>query len=175
MAIKKGEIIKVEYEGRLEDRTIFDSTELQGGELLKFEVGVGMMIQGFDNSVIGKEVGEEYEIILSASEAYGEIDPLLVQTISSDQLPKDLDPEPGMMLGVGDANGTHSMAWVKEVNEKSVIIDMNHPLAGKTLHFKIKILETGCEPDATDAHECGCGCEPDATDAHECGCGCEHN
>jgi len=159
MAIKKGEIIKVAYEGRLEDRTIFDSTELQGGEPLKFEVGVGMMIQGFDNSVIGKEVGEEYEIILSASEAYGEIDPLLVQTISSDQLPKDLDPEPGMMLGVGDTNGTHSMAWVKEVNEKSVIIDMNHPLAGKTLHFKIKILETGCEPDATNAHECGCGCE----------------
>ena len=159
MAIKKGEIIKVEYEGRLEDRTIFDSTELQGGEPLKFEVGVGLLIQGFDNSVIGKEVGEEYEIKLSASEAYGEIDPLLVQTISSDQLPEDLDPEPGMMLGVGDANGTHSMAWVKEVDEEFIKIDMNHPLAGKTLHFKIKILETGCKPDTPDAHECGCGCE----------------
>jgi len=159
MAIKKGEIIKVAYEGRLEDRTIFDSTELQGGEPLKFEVGVGMMIQGFDNSVIGKEVGEEYEIKLSASEAYGEIDPTLVHTISSDQLPKDLDPEPGMMLGVGDANGTHSMAWVKEVEKKFITIDMNHPLAGKTLHFKIKILETGCEPDPSEVHECGCGCE----------------
>ena len=158
MAIKKGEIIKVEYEGRLENRTIFDSTALQGGEPLKFEVGVGMLIQGFDNSVIGKEVGEEYEIKLSASEAYGEIDPLLVQTISSDQLPEDLDPEPGMMLGVGDANGTHSMAWVKEVDEEFITIDMNHPLAGKTLHFKIKILETDCKPDTPDA-ECGCGCE----------------
>ena len=64
-----------------------------------------------------------------------------------------------MMLGVGDANGTHSMAWVKEVDEEFITLDMNHPLAGKTLHFKIKILETGCEPDPPDAHECGCGCE----------------
>jgi len=159
MAIKKGDIIKVEYEGRLEDRTIFDSTELQGGEPLKFEVGTRMLIPGFDDSVIGKEVGDSYEITLSASEAYGVIDPLLVQTVSIDQLPEDLDPEPGMMLGVGDANGTQSMAWVKEVDEEFIKIDMNHPLAGKTLHFNIKILETGCEPDPLDAHECGCGCE----------------
>lgn len=156
MAIKKGDIIKVEYEGRLEDRTIFDSTELQGGEALKFEVGSNEMIKGFDDAVLGKDVGNEFEITLNASEAYGEIDPFLVQTIGIDQLPKDLDPEPGMMLGVGDANGTHSMVWVKEVDDEFIKIDMNHPLAGKTLHFKIKILETGCEPDA---HECGCGCE----------------
>ena len=161
MSIKKGDIIKVEYEGRLEDRTIFDSTELQGGEPLKFEVGVRSLIQGFDDSVMGKNVGDEFEITLNASEAYGEIDPLLVQTVSIDQLPKDLDPEPGMMLGLGDANGTHSMAWVKEVDDEFIIIDMNHPLAGKTLLFKIKILETGCEPDPPNAHECGpeCSCE----------------
>ena len=159
MAIKKGDIIKVAYEGRLEDRTIFDSTELQGGEPIKFEVGARMLIQGFDNSVIGKEVGDEFEINLGPSEGYGEIDPLLVQTVSKDQLPEDLDPEEGMMLGVGDANGTHSMAWVKEIDDEFITLDMNHPLAGKTLNFKIKILETGCEPDPPDAHECGCGCE----------------
>jgi len=159
MAIKKGDIIKVAYEGRLEDRTIFDSTELQGGEALKFEVGSNEMTKGFDGSVLGKDLGNEFEITLSASEGYGEIDPLLVQTISIDELPKDLDPEPGMMLGVGDANGTHSMAWVKEVDDEFIKIDMNHPLAGKTLHFKIRILETGCEPDQHNAHECGCGHE----------------
>jgi len=159
MAIKKGDIIKVAYEGRLEDRTIFDSTELQGGEPIKFEVGARMLIQGFDNSVIGKEVGDEFEINLSPSEGYGEIDPLLVQTISKDQLPDDLDPEVGMMLGVGDANGTHSIAWIKEINDEFITLDMNHPLAGKTLNFKIKILETGCELDPPDAHECGFGCE----------------
>ena len=159
MAIKKGDIIKVEYEGRLEDRTIFDSTELHGGEPLKFEVGSRMLISGFDKAVIGKEVGDEFEITLNPSEGYGEIDPLLVQTVSIDQLPEDLDPEIGMMLGVGDANGTHSMAWVKEIDDEFITLDMNHPLAGKTLLFKIKIVETGCEPDPPDAHECGCGCD----------------
>jgi len=159
MAIKKGDIIKVAYEGRLEDRTIFDSTELQGGEPMKFEVGARMLIQGFDNSVIGKDVGDVFEITLVPSEGYGEIDPLLVQTVNKVQLPEDLDPEEGMMLGVGDANGTHSMAWVKEIDDEFITLDMNHPLAGKILNFKIKILETGCEPDPQDAHECGCGCE----------------
>ena len=159
MVIKKGDIIKVEYEGRLEDLTIFDSTELQGGEPMKFEVGAGLLIRGFDNSVMGKEVGDEFTITLRASETYGEIDPQLIHNISRDQLPKDIDPEPGMMLNAFDSNGTHSVVWIKEVNENSVTLDMNHPMSGKTLIFKIKIIETGCEPDPHDTHECGYGCE----------------
>jgi peptidylprolyl isomerase len=129
MVIKKGDIIKVEYEGRLEDLTIFDSTELQGGKPMKFEVGVGLLIRGFDNSVVGKEVGNEFT------------------------------PEPGMMLNAFDANGAQSVIWIKEVDDEFVTLDMNHPMAGKTLIFKIKILETGCEPDPPGTHECGCGCE----------------
>jgi peptidylprolyl isomerase len=159
MFIKKGDIIKVEYEGRLEDLTIFDSTELQGGIPMKFEVGAGLLIRGFDNAVVGKEVGDEFTINLKASEAYGEVDPDLIQIISRDQLPKDIDPEPGMMLNAFDANGAQSMIWIKEVDDEFVTLDMNHPMAGKTLIFKIKILETGCEPDTPGTNECGCGCE----------------
>jgi len=158
MVIKKGDIIKLEYEGRLEDRTIFDSTEIQGGKPMKFEVGAGLLIRGFDNSVVGKEVGDEFTITLKASEAYGEVDPQLIQTISKVQLPKDIDPEPGMMLNAFDANGTQSVVWIKKVDDEFVTLDMNHPMAGKTLIFKIKILETGCEPDPHESHECGCGC-----------------
>ncbi|MBY9003660.1 MAG: peptidylprolyl isomerase [Candidatus Lokiarchaeota archaeon] len=159
MAIKIGDIIKVEYEGRLEDHSIFDSTELQGGEPMKFEVGAGFLIRGFDKSVVGKEVGDEYTVTLNASEAYGEIDSQLIQTISRDQLPEDIDPEPGMMLSAHSDNGAQSVVWIKEVDDEFVTLDMNHPMAGKTLSFKIKILETGCEPDPHDAHECGCGCD----------------
>lgn len=161
MAIAKGDIIKVWYEGRLEDGTIFDSTELNQGELLKFEVGAGLLLKGFDNAVLGKEVGDEIDITLEPKEAYGEIDPLLVQTISRDQLPKDLEPEEGMMLGVGSENGAHSIAWVKEIDDEFITLDMNHPLAGKILNFKIRIVETGCEPDPEDHNNCSCGCGHD--------------
>ncbi|MFX0059465.1 MAG: peptidylprolyl isomerase [Candidatus Hodarchaeota archaeon] len=161
MAIKKGDIIKVEYEGRLEDGTIFDSTELNEGVPLKFEVGAGNIIPGFDNAVIGKEVNEEFEISLKPNEAYGEIDPILTQIVARDQIPEDLneDIEPGMMLRVSDPNGNYSVAWIRDVDDEFVTIDLNHPLAGKILNFKIKILETGCEPDPPDM--CGCGCGHD--------------
>jgi FKBP-type peptidyl-prolyl cis-trans isomerase 2 len=162
MAIQKGDIIKVEYEGRLEDGTIFDSTELNNGTPIKFEVGKGQLISGFDDAVIGKEVGEEFEVSIQPEKAYGDVDPSLTQAINREQFPEDITPEPGMMLRIDGPNNTYSVAWIKDVEDKKVIIDLNHPLAGKTLNFKIKIVETGCEPDPVEA--CGCGCD----------CGHEH-
>ncbi|MFX1498843.1 MAG: peptidylprolyl isomerase [Promethearchaeota archaeon] len=156
MAIKKGDIIKVEYEGRLEDGTIFDSTDLNDGIPLKFEVGSGQVINGFDNAMIGKNIGEEFSITLSPLEAYGEFNPTLQHKINREKFPKDIKPEIGMILRIDGPNGTHSIARVTEIEKDSVTIDMNHPLAGKNLNFKIKIVETGCEPDPPEA--CGCGC-----------------
>lgn len=156
MVIKKGDIIKVEYEGCLEDGTIFDSTELNNGVPLKFEVGSGHVINGFDKAMIGKNTGEEFSITLPPSEAYGEFNPTLQHKIGRDQFPKDIEPEIGMILRIDAPNGSHSIARITEIEDNSVTIDMNHPLAGKNLNFKIKIIETGCEPDPPGA--CGCGC-----------------
>lgn len=157
MSIKKGEVIKVEYEGRLEDGTIFDSTELNEGAPLKFEVGAGHVIPGLDSAMIGKELGNEFSIELQPSEAYGEFDSQLKHKIERNQFPKDMDPEAGMLLRVDAPDGNCSVARIIEVNNEFVTIDMNHPLAGKILNFKIKIVEIGCEPDPPGA--CGCGCE----------------
>ena len=159
MAIKEGDVIKVDYVGTLEDGTVFDSTKIEGGAPLKFQVGVGQLILGFDQAVLGKEVGEEFNITINPKEGYGNRDPMLVQTISRDQLPEGLNPEVGMMLGVGDPNGSHSMAWITKVDDEFITLDMNHPLAGKVLNFSIKILESGLEPDPP--HACGCGCGHD--------------
>ena len=159
MAVQKGDIIKVEYEGRLEDGTIFDSTELNNGLPIKFEVGKGELISGFDDAEIGKEMGEEFEIMIHPDKAYGDFDPALKQNISREQFPEDITPEPGMMLRIDGPNNTYSVAWIKDVNDGNVTIDLNHPLAGKTLNFKIKIVEMGCEPDPIEA--CGCGCDCD--------------
>ena len=140
MAIKKGDKIKVEYKGTLEDGTIFDSSE-KHGKPLEFEAGAGMVIKGFDEAVIGMEKGEEKEIKLQPTEAYGEPRPELMKKIPRDKLPKEPEPKPGMMLAMGTPDGKQFPAMIKEVDEKEITIDLNHPLAGKNLNFKIKIVE----------------------------------
>jgi len=164
MAIKAGDIIKVEYVGSFDDGTIFDSTEINGSIPLKFEVGAEQIIPGFDNSVVGKSVGDEYDIRLEPSEAYGEYKEGIMQSIPKDQFPPEQEPEAGLMILLIGPQGQPVPATIKEVNDDIVTIDLNHPMAGKVLNFKIKIIETGCEPDPP--HACGAGCSHDHNHEH---------
>jgi peptidylprolyl isomerase len=157
MAIQKGDCIKVEYEGTYDDGTVFDSTSRNGGLPLKFEVGKGQVIPGFDTSVIGKSVGEEYNIRLNPNEAYGPYKEELVESISIDQFPEKELLTTGMNILLQTREGHQIFATIKEIVDDIVTVDLNHPMAGKALNFKIKIVETGCEPDPLDA--CGCGCD----------------
>jgi FKBP-type peptidyl-prolyl cis-trans isomerase 2 len=138
MTIKKGDKVKVEYTGTL-DGTVFDTSE--GREPLEFEVGSGQVIKGFDNAVIGMEVGEEKEVELPPSEAYDEYDPNLLKKIPMDKLPPGEEPKPGMVLELKTPDGIHFPARITEVAEKEITIDLNHPLAGKTLIFQIKVVD----------------------------------
>ena len=140
MPVKKGNIIKVEYEGKLKDGTVFDSTE-KHGEPLKFEVGTGQLITGFDKAVIGMKKGEEKQIELEPSEAYGDHNPKLVKKIPKSQLPKNEELATGMILMLTLPNGDQITASIIEIDDESITLDLNHPLAGKTLNFKIKVLE----------------------------------
>ena len=161
MAVKKGEWIKVEYTGTLDDGTIFDSTGVNGGDPLKFQVGSGQLIKGFDESVQGKAIGEEYSIRLEPTEAYGEYKGGLTHKVPRDQFPKDAELHTGLMIMVSGPQG-QMPASIKSIEEDEVIIDLNHPMAGKVLNFKIKIVETNCEPDPPSA--CGCGCDANNQD-----------
>ncbi len=138
MAVSKGDNIKVEYEGRLEDGTIFDSTAKHGGEPLAFEVGAGQMIKGFDEGVLGMELDEEKEITLKPEEAYGEYNDEAVQEVPKKMMPAEI--EVGMQIGVPLQNGQTMPATITKIDSDTVTIDMNHELAGKTLVFKIKIV-----------------------------------
>ncbi|TKJ23707.1 MAG: peptidylprolyl isomerase [Promethearchaeota archaeon Loki_b32] len=164
MAIKEGDIIKVEYVGTFDDGTIFDSTEANGDIPLKFEVGTGQIIPGFDNSVVGKHIGDEFNIRLEPSEAYGEYKEGMTQSISKDQFPPEQEPKAGLMILLMGPQGQPVPATIKEVEDDIVIIDSNHPMAGKVLNFKIKIIEKGCEPDPP--HACGCGHDHDHDHEH---------
>lgn len=139
MPVKKGDKVKVEYTGTLEDGTVFDSSE-KHGEPLEFEVGAGQMIKGFDDAVVGMEKGDEKEITLKPADAYGDPNPQLIQKVPKDKLPEGADLKAGMQLAMALPNGQQIPATITEIGDTEVTIDINHPLAGKTLKFKVKVV-----------------------------------
>jgi len=140
MAVKKGDKIKIEYTGTFEDGTVFDSSE-KHGNLLEFEVGAGEVIKGLDVAVIGMNMGEEKDIKISPSKAYGDYNPQLVKKIPRNKLPEGQEPKEGMVLVVTTPSGVKLPARIAGVTDKEITIDLNHPLAGKVLNFRIKIAE----------------------------------
>lgn len=139
MPVKEGDKIKVHYTGSLEDGTVFDSSE--GKEPIEFEAGKGMVIKGFDSAVIGMEKGDEKEVTIKPDEAYGTSNDQLFQKVPKDQFPKDQEIKPGMMMLLKAPDGRQIPAKVASIDGEEVTIDLNHPLAGKTLKFKIKVEE----------------------------------
>lgn len=138
--VKKGNKIKVDYTGTFDDGTVFDASE-KHGQPLEFEAGSGQVIKGFDDAVVGMKEGQEKKIVIPPAEAYGELKAELHKKVPRKQLPQDQEPKVGMILAVGLPNGMQFPARIVEVTEDDVTIDLNHPLAGKTLHFRIKIAE----------------------------------
>jgi len=137
MTISKGDKIKVDYEGKFENGEVFDASA-KHGQPLAFEAGAGMVVKGFDNAVIGMEVGEEKEVTLQPEDAYGMPDDKAIQRVPKRMMPPDI--EVGSELGIPLDNGQTMPATVIAITGDMVKIDMNHPLAGKTLVFKIKIV-----------------------------------
>jgi len=139
MAIKKGDKVKIEYTGTFEDGTVFDSSE-KHGHPMEFEIGKGMVIKGFEEALIGMDKGQDKEIKLQPAEAYGDHNPELIKAVPRDKLPPE-ELKPGMMLLMQLPDGNQMPAKIKEVGEKEVMLDLNHPLAGKVLNFKLKVAE----------------------------------
>lgn len=140
MPIKKGDKVKVHYNGTLEDGTVFDSSE-KHAEPLEFEIGAGQIIKGFEDAVLQMKKGQEKDVKIKPSEAYGEHNAQLIRKVPKDQLPKGQELKAGMMLAVRLPNGMQLPAKIMDVENDSVTIDFNHPLAGKTLNFRIKVVE----------------------------------
>jgi peptidylprolyl isomerase len=138
MAVKTGDKVKLEYTGTLEDGTVFDTSS--GKDPLEFEVGSGQVIKGFDDAVMGMEEGQEKEFTLQPTEAYGDHNPEMIKEVPKESMPKEQEPKEGMMLAVGLPNGQQIPAKIVKVADSTVTIDLNHPLAAKTLTFKVKVV-----------------------------------
>jgi peptidylprolyl isomerase len=140
MTIKKLDIIEVDYEGTFDDGTVFDSSAHgDHSHPLQFQVGSGQVIPGFDNAVMGMKKGEEKTFTIKPEEGYGMQDDEFVKKIPRSSLPAKPEPEVGMTL-VMNMQGHQVPGTIKSVEKDTLEVDFNHPLAGKTLHFKIKIV-----------------------------------
>lgn len=163
--VVKGDTVKVNYTGRFENGEVFDSSE--GGEGIAFETGTGHVIPGFENAIIGMEIGQKKTVIIKPEEGYGEYDEEGLIELGKEDFPEDMELEVGMMLHLQDDHGHAIPVVVKEIRDDMVLLDENHPLAGKTLVFDIELVEIGCEVPKQHHHrhdDCGEG---------ECGsCGC---
>ena len=133
-----GNKVSVAYTGRLNDGTIFDSSVSRPP--LEFTLGAGEVIPGFDNAVLGMEVGESTTLHISPSEGYGAHDDNLVITFPRTQMPADMQVAVGDRLQMKNDQGTVFPVLVTGVTDDDVTIDANHPLAGKTLTFEITLL-----------------------------------
>ena len=134
--MKPGTKVKIHYTGTLNDGSVFDSSE--GKEPLEFTFGENQVISGFENGVIGMKLNEEKIIKIIPAEAYGESQPQLIVTIPKEKFPQDI--QAGGRLILKSPDGQSIPASVSEVNKDNVVIDLNHPLAGKELTFKIKVV-----------------------------------
>ena len=137
--VKKGDTIKVHYHGTLTDGTIFDSST--GREPLEFEVGSGMVIEGFDNGVLEMAVGDKRTVQIPADQAYGPKNEDMIMEFPIDRFPADLVPEVGMQLNMSNKQGEQFPVVIVEVAEEHVLLDANHPLAGKELIFDLELVE----------------------------------
>ena len=137
--------VSLDYEGKLDDGTVFDSsTHGDHSHPLEFVVGAGQVIPGFEKAALGMKVGESKTFSIPPAEAYGDVRGELTHVIPKAQLPphpEGKELEVGMQLGMKTPDGHTIPVAITKVDKDSITLDMNHPLAGKTLTFTIKIVK----------------------------------
>ncbi len=136
-----GDRVRVHYTGRLADGTTFDSS--RDREPLEFRIGERAVIVGFENAVRGMELAESKTVELPAADAYGPYDEEQRVEVPRARVPDglELELEPGQRVQIGDPNGKSAVVAVLEVTEETVVLDGNHPLAGKDLTFELELVE----------------------------------
>ena len=138
---ENGDTVKVHYTGRLQDGTVFDTSA--GSEPLEFTLGEGQIIPGFEQAVMGMQVGESKTVTIPVDQAYGPRRNDLIVEVGRDELPENLEPEIGMQLQMNQGDGGIMIVTITDVSETTITVDANHPLAGQDLIFDIELVEIG--------------------------------
>lgn len=136
---KSGDAVKIHYDGFLDDGTLFGSS--RGEKPVEFTIGAGEVIPGFENAVINMEEGDTKTVTISPEDGFGRYKEALVKTISTSKLPSHIEPKVGKVLVLRADAENDVRATIRDVTEKEVTLDANHPLAGKELKVEIELLE----------------------------------
>ena len=136
--IKDGDTVRIHYTGTLEDGTTFDSS--LGREPLEFVVGSGHIIKGLDVALPGMQAGDKKTVNIACDDAYGPVNPAMHQGVPRDAMPDDITLEVGMQLQMQSPQGQPMPVTVTEVTDEQVMLDANHPLAGRDLVFDIEVV-----------------------------------
>ena len=136
--VKEGSKVKIMYEGTLVDGSVFDKSAED--QPLEFTTGKGDVIPGFDKAVLGMKLNEKKEFTVPPEEAYGQRNETFIRKVPPSFFPDDMTPQLDLMLSLQDGNGRPFPGTITEITPDSITIDLNHPLAGKELTFKIEIV-----------------------------------
>lgn len=136
--VQKGNTVSVHYKGTLNTGEVFDSSE--GRAPLEFKVGEGQVIKGFDDAVLDMKVGDKKQVNIPVENAYGDRNQDMLIQVPRTEFPQDMEPEIGMELQMSDDQGHVFPVVIAEVAEDHIVLDANHPLAGKDLIFDLELV-----------------------------------
>lgn len=175
MTISKDSVVSIEYTLTDDENEVLDSSEGTGP--LEYLHGRNNLIPGLEKHLEGKGAGDTFKVSVAPADAYGEYQDELVVEVARNQFPDDVEIVEGMQFEAGSPEGSR-VVTVTEVNGDKIKVDANHPLAGETLHFDVKVISVreSTEDERTNGLDqgCGCGCGGDSCGddcGDECGCG----
>jgi len=142
--VRKGCTVKVHYIGRIGNGEIFDATHED--QPVEFRVGSGQVMREFEDAVLGMALDEEKVFAVPPEKAYGQRKDNLEQTIHRSELPAEYTPEVGDILGREEEDKTLTPVRLKGLTDQTITMDLNHPLAGETLYFHLKVVDLS-EPE----------------------------
>tara|TARA_Y100000589_G_scaffold126511_1_gene120539 strand:- start:19230 stop:19718 length:489 start_codon:yes stop_codon:yes gene_type:complete len=135
--VEVNKVVSVHYTGSYTDGEVFDTSE--GREPLLFLVGHGQMVSGFEQEMLGAEIGEKRDFTLTPEKAYGMRDESAIQKVPKSQFPDDMQLVPGMVLGAQSDRGPVQFSVVS-IDDDEVTVDFNHQMAGMTLRFSVEVI-----------------------------------
>ena len=137
--ITKDSVVTIHYTLKGDDGVVLDSSE--GQEPLVYLHGHGQIVPGLESELNTKEIGAKLAVKVSPDEGYGDYDPKLSSVVDKKQFPKGAKFESGALYEFSNSNGQPVVVQITEVQDSTVTVDANHPLAGKTLHFEVSVVD----------------------------------